>query len=322
MRRLLALSVACVLLLVGCASEPDPQTSGDDAPTSAAAAADGDLADVTVTGEPGEKPTLEFQPPFSIAETNTRVLTEGDGPTIEEGQRVTLEYLGVNAADGEEFDTSYGRGATTFNVDPAQVIPGFANGLIGQQVGSQVLIGVTPEDGYGPQGGVEQAGIGATDTLLFVVEIQEVREVLGQAEGEEVAPVEGLPTVEVDEQGQPTITVPDTAPPTELVVQPLIVGEGPVVEEGQTITVHYSGVTWEDGEQFDSSWERGTPADFPIGTGAVIAGWDQALVGATVGSRLLLVIPPSLGYGEEGSPDGGITGDDTLVFVIDILDAA
>ena len=121
-------------------------------------------------------------------------------------------------------------------------------------------------------------------------------------------PEPGLPTVELADDGAPTITVPDAEPPTELIVQPLIEGDGAVVEAGQTITVHYTGVIWDTGAVFDSSWESGSPATFEIGTGAVIPGWDEGLVGQTVGSQILLVVPPAKGY-PEGSPDGSIKAD-------------
>jgi peptidylprolyl isomerase len=104
-------------------------------------------------------------------------------------------------------------------------------------------------------------------------------------------------------------------------VQPLIKGAGPVVQAGQTITVHYTGAIWATGKTFDSSWDSGTPAEFSIGTGEVISGWDEGLVGQTVGSQVLLVVPPDKGYGATGSSDGTISGTDTLVFVVDILDA-
>ena len=132
-------------------------------------------------------------------------------------------------------------------------------------------------------------------------------------------PVDGLPTVELAEDGAPTITVPEGEPPTELVVQPLIEGTGAPVESGQTVTVHYTGALWKDGTVFDSSWENGAPFTFVIGTQQVIAGWDEGLVGQTVGSQILLVVPPAKGYPR------GLAGPspptDTLVFVIDILDA-
>ena len=105
-----------------------------------------------------------------------------------------------------------------------------------------------------------------------------------------------------------------------MVTQVLIKGAGPAVTAGQTITVHYTGVKW-DGKQFDSSWDRAQPLDTPIGTGSVIPGWDEGLLGQTVGSQVLLVVPPDKGYGTSGSSDGKIKGTDTLVFVVDILDA-
>ena len=159
-----------------------------------------------------------------------------------------------------------------------------------------------------------------TDTLLFFAEVHDVRMPLARAEGAAVAPVDGLPTVALADDGAPTITVPGGEPPADLIAQPLIEGTGDVVAAGQTITVHYTGVLWNDGTVFDSSWESGSPATFDIGTGAVIAGWDEGLVGRTVGSQLLLVVPPAKGY-PEGSPDGSITATDTIVFVVDILDA-
>jgi len=160
-----------------------------------------------------------------------------------------------------------------------------------------------------------------SDTLLFVIDLEDARDVLERAEGEKVTPPEGTPTVKLAKSGRPTIKTPDADAPTELVVQPLVKGSGPVVEAGQTIVVHYTGVLWGSDKVFDSSWPRGQTAEFQIGTGQVIAGWDEGLVGQTVGSQVLLVVPPDKGYGEAGSPSGGISGDDTLVFVVDILDA-
>ena len=95
-----------------------------------------------------------------------------------------------------------------------------------------------------------------------------------------------------------------------------------MVTAGQTVTVHYTGVIWATGKQFDSSWDRGAPLDTVIGQGSVIAGWDEGLVGQTVGSQVLLVVPPDKGYGTAGQRRAGIKGTDTLVFVVDILDAA
>ncbi|MET0803302.1 MAG: FKBP-type peptidyl-prolyl cis-trans isomerase, partial [Acidimicrobiales bacterium] len=196
--------------------------------------------------------------------------------------------------------------------------------LLDVPVGSRVLIAIAPQDAFQAQGGIPDAGIEADDTIIFVVDVLDAttpEPPLARAEGTAVEPDEGLPTVELDDTGKPTITIPDGDPPTEQVTQVLIEGDGPEVESGQTITAHYTGVIWASGEQFDSSWDRGEPSEFPIGVGGVIVGWDEGLVGQTVGSQILLVIPPDQGYGPDGNPDAGIAGTDTLVFVVDILAA-
>ena len=172
------------------------------------------------------------------------------------------------------------------------------DGVHGRQRGARSRSPRPTGAGADPEAGIEE-----TDTILFYAEILEVREVPARAEGEAVPPVDGLPTVELAEDGAPTITVPEGEPPTELVVQPLIEGDGAVVEAGQTITVHYTGVLWDDGTVFDSSWENGAPVHVRDRHRQVIAGWDEGLVGQTVGSQILLVVPPAKGY-PRGLGDG------------------
>ncbi|WP_370247419.1 FKBP-type peptidyl-prolyl cis-trans isomerase [Nocardioides sp.] len=114
----------------------------------------------------------------------------------------------------------------------------------------------------------------------------------------------------------------DTPEPGDaLEVAVLREGDGAVVESGQTIQVYYLGQTYDGGEPFDGNYGSGSPIGFPIGVGAVIQGWDQALVGQTIGSRVLMSIPSDLGYGDAGSPPV-IPGGATLYFVVDIVDAA
>ncbi|MBN9325800.1 MAG: FKBP-type peptidyl-prolyl cis-trans isomerase [Cellulomonas sp.] len=117
---------------------------------------------------------------------------------------------------------------------------------------------------------------------------------------------------------KPTLTFPDSAAPAELEVQVLSRGDGDLVEAGQDIEVNYLGQSW-GGRVFDNSYDRGESISFPIGVGAVIAGWDEGLVGQQVGSRVLLSIPSHLGYGDRGVPQAGIRGGDPLVFGVDIL---
>ncbi|HEY3436425.1 MAG TPA: FKBP-type peptidyl-prolyl cis-trans isomerase [Actinotalea sp.] len=126
-----------------------------------------------------------------------------------------------------------------------------------------------------------------------------------------------LPTATGGFGDKPELTFPETSAPADLAVQVLSPGDGEIVEAGDDIEVHYYGQVW-DGVMFDNSYDRGSSISFPIGVGAVIGGWDEGLVGQSVGSRVLLSIPPHLGYGDRGMPAARIGGTDTLVFVVDI----
>ena len=127
-----------------------------------------------------------------------------------------------------------------------------------------------------------------------------------------------LPEVSGSFGEKPTLAFPDAAPSAELEVLVLSRGDGELVEAGDDIEVHYLGQSWQGGV-FDNSYDRRSSISFPIGVGAVIAGWDEGLVGQQVGSRVLLSIPSHLGYGDRGVPQAGIKGGDTLVFVVDIV---
>jgi len=118
---------------------------------------------------------------------------------------------------------------------------------------------------------------------------------------------------------KPEIDVPDGPPPSELEVSDLTEGDGAEAASGSTAVVHYVGVAYSTGEEFDSSWNRGDPFAFPLGAGNVIAGWDRGVVGMKVGGRRRLVIPPDLAYGERGA-GAAIPPGETLIFVVDLLD--
>lgn len=117
---------------------------------------------------------------------------------------------------------------------------------------------------------------------------------------------------------KPDVDMVPGPPPDDLVVTDLTVGGGEEAKRGQTVTVHYVGVSHANGEEFDASWNRGEPFRFPLGGGRVIAGWDQGVAGMRVGGRRRLVIPPHLAYGDRGA-GGAIKPGATLVFVVDLL---
>jgi peptidylprolyl isomerase len=118
---------------------------------------------------------------------------------------------------------------------------------------------------------------------------------------------------------KPEVDFPGGEPPQELEIIDLTKGSGDEVNVGDTAVVHYVGVSFSSGEEFDSSWNRGEPFAFPLGAGAVIAGWDRGVAGMRVGGRRQLVIPPDLAYGERGA-GGVIAPGETLVFVVDLVD--
>ena len=121
-----------------------------------------------------------------------------------------------------------------------------------------------------------------------------------------------------DLSSKPDVTIPDGPPPTELVVEDIVVGDGKQAVSGASPSMQYVGHSWSTGKQFDASWDRGQPFSFRLGEGQVIAGWDQGVAGMKVGGRRRLTIPPSLGYGARGA-GGAIGPNETLVFVVDLL---
>ena len=117
---------------------------------------------------------------------------------------------------------------------------------------------------------------------------------------------------------KPEIDFPEGPAPTELQITDLVEGTGAAAQAGQTVDVHYVGVAYSTGEEFDSSYNRGAPLSFPLGAGRVIQGWDQGVQGMKVGGRRQLVIPAHLAYGDRGA--GGVIGPgETLIFVCDLV---
>ncbi len=321
MRRLatatVSAAVVSLLVLTGCSGTG----SGDDAsPTPSERASESPAADdgqpeatpedvaaleaVTVEGEAGSEPTLTFEQPFTVSAPVARVVTPGTGAALEEGQKLSMNFRQVSGEDGTTVATTYGQTPAELPLGDPQVFAALSEALTGQAIGVRLLFASPGQDG---------------STSIMALEVADARTLPTRAEGTPVEPAAGLPTVTLADDGVPSITPVEGEPPAELVVQPLITGTGPAVESGQNVTFQYSGWLW-DGTPFDSSWDKPSPFTTPIGAGQVIQGWDQGLVGQPVGSQVLLVIPPDLGYG--GEDRGTIPANSTLIFVVDILDAS
>ncbi len=345
--RLLAAAAAPIFFLTACGGDDtggdsDSPTSSvvdseatsapaDDAAATSAGPATAELSGFTVEkAEDSDevqllrdgKPFTDSELPFTVETTSVEQLEEGEGEEITADQEVTLDFVLFNATSGDSPVSTYKDGGSVpMDLTALSLPPAFVKSLPGQKPGASFVMAVPPVDGFGPTGNPD-LGINPEDTMLFYVEVVSASTPLASAEGEDVAPVEGLPTVETDGASAAVITIPEgTEEPTELVVEPLIKGEGAVVEANQTIKVHYTGVKFSDGEQFDSSFNSGAPFSTVIGAGQVIPGWDEGLVGQTVGSRVLLVIPAEQAYGPAESGNTNELAGETLVFVVDILSA-
>jgi len=319
MRRAAALAITTLIAaaaLAGC---------GSSASSSSASAPADTYKSVTVTGTFDKAPTVKIPSETGTGALYTKTLIQGTGATLTSsdsllGQFVMYDWSGKTH---KLIGSTYSEGVPTLFT--GQLLPGLEKALIGQKVGSRVLAVIPPADAFGSTGNSE-IGVGAKDTVVFVVDMLKTIDNTASVSGKQTYSGGGsLPTVTAPAKTgeSPTITIPKnvTAPKT-LQVKTLIKGTGPVVKKDQLIVVQYTGVIWRTGKVFDSSWSRSEPFSTPIGEGQVIPGWDDGLVGQTVGSRVMLVIPPADGYGSSGSSSAGIKGTDTLVFVVDILDAS
>ncbi len=315
MRRIAVLSALPLLAAVALAG-----CGGSSSNSSAASA-------VSVSGSFGKTPEVNIPAQKASSKLAVKTLVHGTGQALGRTDAFVGNYA-IYVWSG----TSHKLLQSTFKTGgkptlfSGTLLPGLETALVGQKMGSRVLAVIPPKEGFGTTGD-SQAGIKGTDTLVFVVDMIKDFSGTAAASGRPVSHGGGsLPTVTAaagPSGAAPTITMPKGNPPKNLTTQILIKGTGPTVAEGDTVVVQYVGAIWRNGYVFDSSWKRSQPFGFTIGASPsqVILGWDKGLVGQTVGSRVMLVIPPVDGYGKTGSPQAHIKGTDTLVFVVDILGA-
>jgi peptidylprolyl isomerase len=307
-RRLLAILLPALLLLTACggqepaAPEPTSQSAGETAKF--------DSLKLTDKGDK-KAPGVEFTKPLEVTEPTVKVVTEGSGDRVKANQVAEISVLRLNAKDGATIDDGFPREPQSFELtDEVKAgSPIIYNAFVGAKVGSQLAL-VAPAQAAA-QGAAPQP---AELLIIKVISAKDAPKVLEKPEGDPVTPPAGLPTV-TEKDGVPEISVKGVAAPKKLIAQDLIKGKGAVVKATNTLTVNYVGVALATGKKFDSSFDSKKPASFALNQ--VIKGWTQGLTGKTVGSRVLLVIPKDLAYGEAGQGDA--KGD--LVFVVDILGA-
>lgn len=279
----------------------------------------------TVSGKFGRKPTITIPKAQPSGKFVITTMLAGQGRKARSNDIVIVDYAAKTWKRGTSLPGTYGKGGTpsVFPVGQGAVLPALDRAVEGQQAGSRVLVVAPPAAAYGVAGNA-RLGVRGTDTVVFAVDIVKIIAADSTVQGQQRALPDGLPQVRA-ERSAATIAVPDTAPPTRLVSQTLVEGSGPRVKTGQTIVIRRAGAVWaanrgkEQATLFDPSWSQG-PSTVVIGRGNLIEGLDQALVRTSVGSRMLVVIPPGLAYGV--SAHKGIPAKSTIVFIVDVLAAS
>jgi peptidylprolyl isomerase len=330
-RRSLLISVpAGLATLAACGDDKSDSSKASDSPSpspsaSAPSAApppkivDGPLPAVTAGTKFDEKPTIAKGSGEPSKQLAVKTLVAGSGKTIAENDFVVANYLGQVWSTAKVFDNSYDRKARlAIQLAQGQIIDGWRYALAGKKAGSRVEMAVPPTWGYGSQGN-PQAGIKGTDTLVFVVDVQDTFNAKSSAKGKKVPQDDAdLPKVGTNTDGKaPSIEVPKADAPKKLVAEYVLEGDGEEVAAADSVLVQYKGVLWDGGKEFDSSYANKQLVSFSLQQ--VVKGWAQGLTGKKVGSRVLIVIPPKLGYGDNPPQGSGIKKDSTLVFSVDIL---
>lgn len=297
-------AVAAITFSISLAACSQSSTSSD---TKSEAKQSETLAGITATGKSGEKPTIKLHTPMTVTDGATAVLIKGEGDAIQEGQRICFNGQILSAKDGSISANTWDSGkpecSLVITKDSIKNSP-VAKIISEQKLGATVAIG--SNDGSGT-------------SYIYALTLMSAK--ADRAEGEKVSVPEGLPTITLANDGKPSIDIGTmseaTAKTTSLISQDLIKGSGETLTDTNTAIVKYTG--WlTDGTQFDSSWDRGDSFDADLSaSGQIIEGWKKGLIGHTVGSQVLLVIPPDLGYGNKEA--GSIPANSVLIFVVDIV---
>ncbi len=327
MRRLAVLVSAIPLLLAAaCGSSGGGDTKSAAPSASASAAASGPMAsaaDLKITGDPGSKPEVTFPKGTPPATSSSKTLQDGTGKAIADGDDVIVN-LTAWTWDGKEnklAGSTYDDGSPQLINVGATMPKVIHKAFEGVHAGARFLA-VLASDSLTPDqlAQAKQQGMDKTATV-YVVDVIGKNDAKAAHGTAEKAEIKGVKLVNPGGDKAPRLTTKTSEKaPKDLIAKVVIKGDGTKVKKGQALLVHYTGKIWGTDKEFDSSWSKGKPTMFQIGTGKVIKGWDEGLVGVPVGSRVLLSIPPSYGYGDQGQP-GVIKGTDTLVFVVDVLAA-
>ncbi|MFI2763089.1 FKBP-type peptidyl-prolyl cis-trans isomerase [Streptomyces echinatus] len=326
---LLAAVPAGLVTLAGCGDDKsDSSKSASPSPSVSSAPppkiVDGPLPGITAGKEFGEKPTVAKGSGDPSKFLAVRTVIAGSGRTVAENDFIRADYLGQIWDSGKIFDNSYDRKRPlVMQLARGSLIDGWLYALQGKKTGSRLEISVPPDLGYG-KGGNAQAGIKGTDTLVFVIDLIEAFNSKSSAKGTPVPQDDAaLPKVGTNTDGSvPKVTIPKTDPPKKLVSEYVLEGDGPELKADQAVLCQFQGLVWDGGKTFQRTYGSGRLSQFSLEQmKEAVKGLAQGLTGKKVGSRVLVVIPPELGYGDNPPSGGPVKKGSTLVFTVDILAA-
>jgi FKBP-type peptidyl-prolyl cis-trans isomerase len=326
---LLAAVPAGLVTLAGCGDNKSSSSSKASASPSASASVpppkivDGPLPAITAGTKFDEKPTVAKGSGDPSKNLAVKTVIAGSGKTVAENDFIQANYLGQIWSTAKVFDQSYDRTPLLMQLAAGSIIDGWRYGLAGKKVGSRVLMAVPPTWGYGSAGN-SQAGIKGTDTLVFVVDVLNSFNSKSSSTGKAVAQTDAaLPKIGTNTDGKaPSIDIPKVDPPKKLVSNYVLEGDGPEVKSAQTVLCQFRGEVWDSGKVFEQTYESGRLAQFSVEQmQEVVKGLAQGITGKKVGSRIVVVTPPDLAYGNNPPSGGVVKKGSTLVFTVDILAA-
>lgn len=312
LRRLPVLLLPIVLgtTLVACGS--DSGSEGSDGSSSSSSDA---LHGITITGDVGKAPEVKWNGELDVSKAETTVVTEGDGDKVSEGDQVSAWIWIGNGATQKQAYSSYDNGQTEVITADSSTLPALKDAVVGHTYGSRVATTTTAADLFQNADGNTQLGLGNKDNVLLIVDIIEPyvppsAKDVPSAQMPSIVEKKGLP-VSLDFTGLPEPKADDDLKRTVLKE-----GTGATVTTDMTISANYLGQVYGAKAPFDESFSK-APVEFAL-TG-VVQGWTYGLEGLKVGSRVLLAIPPALGYGDQ--EQASIPANSTLYFVVDIVSA-
>lgn len=318
--------IASLVVLVALAASLTACTAQGEAPVKGCTPAkSGSVSDsITVSGNFGKTPKVTVHAPVKHVSTTQRtVIKVGTGAVALKDKRVAADFAIYNGTTGKELTSTGFDGKTVpFTMDTSKFLPGLVKTLQCSRAGTRVVGVIPPVDAF-KSAGSSSLGIGAKDDMVFVADVVSVSAAapaaLKKATGTTVAPQPGFPTVKFTSAGDPTVTIPNAKQPSKFEEEVLIQGKGAKVPTDSNVIVNYQLVLWRTGKVVAGNDTYATAQTATFNTDNVVAGFKQAIEGQRVGSRVVVVIPPALGYGSTGSSQAGIKGTDDLVFVVDIL---